>query len=44
MLAFRQTADTTFHLDVHYVCYIMFVQRFDRGVGAFQISIIIIII
>ena len=31
-VSFCQTADNIFHLDVHYLCYIMFDQRFElRG-------------
>ena len=41
VLAFRQIADNSFHLDVQYVCYIFF-SAVSRKVGALQISIIII--
>ena len=36
-------ADNIFHLDVHYVCYIMLVQRIETILNL-QISIIIIVV
>ena len=34
-------ADKIFHLDVHYVCYTMLVQRFVRRLGGLQITLLL---
>ena len=33
-----------FHLDIHYVCYTMLVQRFEPQGGPLQMSVVVIII
>ena len=41
-VSFCEMVDNISHIDTHYVCYIKFVQRLERRVGALQISTIII--